>query len=77
MQPKERGPILAVQSDWVVVAAYTYRLVENLSGASSGRVPWGVLRQDAIGDSDVGCCQSPPESEHSVRLGHGELSSAV
>ena len=33
MQPKERGPILAVEDDWVVVAAYTYRLVESLSGA--------------------------------------------
>lgn len=74
MHPKERGPILAVEYDWGAVAAYTYRLVEHLSGARRGRVPPGVLRKDAIGDGDVGCLSIPAESEHSVRLGHGDLS---
>ena len=69
MQPKERGPILAVEQDWVVVAAYTYRLVENLSGARKERVPPGVLRQDAIGDGDVGCCQSLPSRSIKSALG--------
>ena len=72
---KERGPILAVEYDWGVIAAYTYRLVKHLSGARGERVPPGAAKKDVIGDGDgdVGCCQSLPSRSIKSALGMAEL----